>query len=167
VTIDEIIEFVDALGGVLILRPAPGDGSPEISWGDVFFYYAPDGVVPRAQPFATIVTKDYPGDDDSRLDRPDAFRVNISAATSEFVTHIGREPRESATGDADPSTADPSTADPSTADTVIAHPVYGNLGWLAVVNPGERTDSLVRGLLRSAHDRARARYQRRAEHSPG
>jgi hypothetical protein len=36
-SIDEIIRFVDGLGGVLILRPAPGDGSPEISWGDTFF----------------------------------------------------------------------------------------------------------------------------------
>ncbi len=59
-SIDEIIAFVDAMEGVLILKPQPGDGSPEISWGDVFFYYAPDGVVPKSQPFATIVTKDYP-----------------------------------------------------------------------------------------------------------
>src|SRR6476469_5279599 len=85
VTIDEIIECVDAMGGVLILRPGPGDGSPEISWGDVFFYYAPDGVVPRTQPFATIVTKDYPGDDRSRLDRPDAFRVTVFAGTEAFT----------------------------------------------------------------------------------
>ena len=116
-----------------------------------------DVVVPKGQPFATIVTKDYPGDDRSRLDRPDAFRVNVSAATSEFVDHIGREPREPATHD----------LDPSTPDMVIAHPVYGDLGWLAVVNPGERTEPVLRDLLRSAHDRARARYQRRAEHRPG
>ena len=56
-TIDDIITQVTGLGGVLTLRPEAGDGSPEISWGDVFFYYAPDGVVPRTQPFATIVTK--------------------------------------------------------------------------------------------------------------
>ncbi|MFD0350988.1 hypothetical protein ACFQ0M_43045 [Kitasatospora aburaviensis] len=30
---DEIISFVDGLDGVLTLRPAPGDGTPEISWG--------------------------------------------------------------------------------------------------------------------------------------
>jgi len=59
-TIDDIIDQVAALDGVLVLRPQPGDGSPQISWGDVFFYYAPTGEVPRTQPFATIVTKDYP-----------------------------------------------------------------------------------------------------------
>ncbi|WP_406376251.1 DUF6194 family protein [Streptomyces sp. NBC_00647] len=44
--------------GVLAIRPGPDDGSPEISRGDTFFFYSPDGVVPRtAQPFPTIVTK--------------------------------------------------------------------------------------------------------------
>ncbi|MGC5010483.1 DUF6194 family protein [Streptosporangium sp. DT93] len=153
-SIDEIIAFLGDLEGVLTLRPAPGDGSPEISWGDAFFYHAPDGRVPeRGQPFATIVTKDYPGDERSRLDRPGAFRVNVSAGTDAFAERTGRRPRD----------PEPDGTDPSVTDTVIAHPVYGALGWLAVVNPGPRTDPVVRELLRAAHDLARARYRRRAE----
>jgi hypothetical protein len=153
-TMDEIISFVANLDGVLTLASAPGDGSPEISWGDTFFYYAPDGTVPKTtQPFATIVTKNYPGDDASRLDRPGAFRVNIAAGKDAFIRWTGRAPREPATTD----------VDPSTLDTVIAHPVYGTLGWLAVVNPDSRTGTTTRELLRMAHDLARARYERRAE----
>ncbi|WP_253799790.1 DUF6194 family protein [Kitasatospora paracochleata] len=148
-TMDEIISFVDGLGGVLTLRPAPGDGSPEISWGDAFFYFAPDGAAPAsAQPFATLVTKDYPGDEASRLDRPDAFRVNVAAGKGEFARWTGHGP-----------------LDPGAEDAVIAHPVYGALGWLAVVNPGPRTDTAVRELLRTAHRLARARHERRA--APG
>ena len=124
----------------MTLKPGPGDGSPEISWGDLFFYYAPDGVVPRTQPFATVVTKDYPGDEGSRLSRPDAFRLNIAAGKQAFVRHTGHEPRE-------PTADEP---DPSEDDTVFAHPVYGSLGWLAVVNPGARTDGTVRELSRAA-----------------
>ena len=154
---DEVIEFIEGLGGVLTLRPRPGDGSPEISWGDAFCYYAPDGVVPRTQPFATIVTKDYPGDEGSRLDRPGAFRVNLAAGTEKFRRWTGRAPR-------DPGTSD---VDPSTSDVVIPHPVYGTLGWLAVVDPGPRTEEVLRDLLRRAHSRARARYERRAEAAPG
>jgi len=45
---------------VLVLRPTAGDDFPEIAWGDVFFYFSPDGQVPPGQPFATVVTKDYP-----------------------------------------------------------------------------------------------------------
>jgi len=148
---DEIISFVADLDGVLAVRPGPHDGSPEISWGDTYFFYAPDGAVPPAtQPFATIVTKDYPGDESARLDRPEAFRVNIAAGKESFRHWTGHAPREPAPHDA-----------PGAADVVQAHPVYGSLGWLAVVNPGRRTDTALRELLRSAHHLARARAERR------
>jgi hypothetical protein len=156
VTVDEIISFVESLGGVLTLRPVPGDGSPEIAWGDTFFYYSPDGVVPTAtQPFATIVTKNYPGDEESGLDRPDTYRVNISAGKEAFIRWTGHSPREPATTD----------VDPRAADAVFAHPVYGTLGWLAVLNPGPRTGEVTRELLRHAHHLARTRYERREARS--
>lgn len=151
-TIDEIVLYVEALGGVLAQKPQPGDGSPEISWGDVFFYYAPDGVVPRAQPFATIVTKDYPDDAGSRLDREGAFRVNVSAGAEAFAAWTAEVPGP------DGVAHEAGSVD----DVVIAHPVYGSLGWLAVVKPGPATDAAVRELLREAHRRARARHERRS-----
>lgn len=155
--IDDITEHLVGLGGVLTLQPQPGDGSPQISWGDTFFYYAPDGVIPTGQPFATIVTKDYPDDNRSRLDRPDAFRLNIAASTATFHHLLGRDPREPAPDDTD------DTGDLSVADVLIPHPVYGHLGWLAVVNPDRRTSSTVNELLDAAHHAAQVRYTRRNE----
>ncbi|MFR9766932.1 DUF6194 family protein [Nocardia sp. SC052] len=150
-TIDEIIGFVSTLDGVLTLSPGPGDGSPEISWGDTFFYYSPDGVIPKAtQPFATIVTKNYPADESSDLDRPDAFRVNIAAGKEAFTHWTGHTPRERSTPD-----------NPSATDTVIPHPVYASAAWLAVINPGPRTTAPTRTLLRTAYDLARSRHERR------
>lgn len=150
-TLDEIIGFVESLEGVHALRPGQGDGTPEISWGDVFFYYSPEGVVPmNTQPFATIVTKDYPGDEGSRLDRPEAFRVNIWAGKEGFTSWIGRAPRE-------PAVDEP---DSSSVDIVFAHPVYSSAGWLAVVNPGPRTAEPIREMLQAAYHRARSRYER-------
>ena len=151
--VDDIIEHVIGLGGVLVLRPGPGDGSPEISWGDVFFYYAPDGTVPKTQPFATIVTKDYPDDDLSRLNRSGAFRLNVAAGKSTFREVTGHDPHKPA--------AHP--LDPSTPDVLVPHPVYGHLGWLAVVDPAQRTSAAVISLLNAAHQAARVRYQRRAD----
>jgi hypothetical protein len=152
-TIDEIIRFVERLDGVLTVRPAPGDGSPQAAWGDTFFFYAPDGVTPaHTQPFATVVTKNYPGDEASRLERPGPFRDNVAAGTEAFVRRTGHAPRENAA----------TTADPGADDTVVAHPVYGSAGWLAVVNPGPRTAAVTRELLRTAHRRARARHDPRA-----
>ncbi|MFJ2178460.1 DUF6194 family protein [Streptomyces sp. NPDC087851] len=150
-TMEEIIDLVENLDGALAFRPEPGDGSPEISWGDTFFFYSPEGVMPEStQPFATIVTKNQPGDERSRLDRPDTFRVNIAAGKESFINWTGHAPREPAIDD-----------DPGVTDAVIAHPVYGSVGWLAVVNPGPRTAEAVPELLRKAHHLARSRYERR------
>lgn len=74
--------------------------------------------------------------------------MNISAGKEAFV----RWPREPATTE----------VDPSADDTLIAHPVYGTAGWLAVVNPGSRTETVPRELLRTAYHLARSRYERRA-----
>ncbi|WP_405165905.1 DUF6194 family protein [Nocardia sp. NBC_01499] len=153
-TIDEIIDFVSSLDGVLAISPTAGDPWPELSWGDSFFYYSPDGVVPtKTQPFATIVTKDYPDDQRSHLDRPDTFRVNIAAGKEAFIDRIGHSPKQTVTEE----------VDYSVTDTVIPHPIYGMGGWLAVVNPGTRTDAATRELLQTAYDRARSRYERHSE----
>jgi hypothetical protein len=161
-SMEEIVDFVDGLGGVLTQRARAGDGSPEIAWGDTFFYYSPEGVVPLAtQPFATIVTKDYPGDESSRLDRPGVFRVNLAAGKETFRSYIGRPPSEA---DAQADCAAPA---PDVLDAIFAHPVYGSLGWLAVNNPGPNTGADVRRLLQQAHELARARYLRRPPHLAG
>ena len=52
---------------------------------------------------------------------------------------------------------------PAEADVVLRHPVYGDVGWVAVINPGERTGSTVLDLIDLAHAHARARWDRRAE----
>lgn len=137
-TIDEISAYVESLGGVLTMRPMQGDGSPEVAWGDLFFYYAPDGVVPNGQPFATVVTKDYPGEPSSDLGAG-VFRVNLDT---------GRR-------------GQPETQDATRRDHVMPHPVYGHLGWVCVVQPGPDTNAEVQSLLRDAHDAAQRRWERR------
>lgn len=150
-SIDEVLALVGGWDGVLTLQPGPGDGTPETAWGDAFFYYAPDGQVPQTtQPFATIVTKDYPGDDLCDLDREGVFRVNVHAgraAVEEVAASTGVD------------------VDLAASDQLVVHPVYGPMGWLAAVDPGPSTSESLTALLRSAYDDARARYERRAARS--
>lgn len=141
-TIEEIVRQVESLDGVLTLRPGPGDGSPELAWGDLFFYYAPDGVLSPGQPFATIITKDYPDEPSSGLGNG-AFRVNIDARGSDRAATAAGAPTDQ--------------------DTVIPHPAYAELGWISVVQPGERTAATIGHLLTEAHDHARRRWNRRHE----
>ncbi|MET8468143.1 DUF6194 family protein [Streptomyces sp. NPDC006422] len=142
---EQIITTVRGFDGALVLAPGPGSDVPEIAWGDAFFYYAPDGEVPRTgQPYATIVTKNYPGDELSALETPGRFRVNIQA-DRDTCRRLTPEPPH----------------DHTAADTLLPHPVHGDQHWLCVVNPGPRTHDTVLRLLRAAHEAARGRYERR------
>lgn len=146
-SMEQILHEIRAFDGVLELAPAEGGPFPEIAWGDHFFYYAPDGRVPeREQPYATIVTKDHPGDRACDLDRPGRWRLNIHVGRSAFRELAGTEPGAGFTA----------------VDAVFPHPLYGAQGWIAIVDPGPRTHTLAVRLLRGAHDAARRRAARRA-----
>jgi hypothetical protein len=143
-SMEQIIATVRGFDGALVVVPGPGGDSPEIAWGDAFFYYAPDGRTPRStQPYGTIVTKNYPDDTACDLDPPGRWRVNVQVGRTALPELLGER------------------HDPATADVVLPHPVYGSLGWICVVNPGERTTGTVVRLLREAHEAARVRAARR------
>jgi erythromycin esterase-like protein len=124
-------------------------GAPEIAWGDRFFSVGTDGT----RPFATIVTKDYPGfDEDSRLDRPGVFRLNIELGREAFTREFGYQP--AAAG------AHRAAIDPARLDEVLPHPVYGAQGWACVLSPTAPRLGDIDRLLTSAHARALARHHR-------
>jgi hypothetical protein len=104
--------ITEALAGVEVLVGSEEAGTPEIAWGDTFFFYDPDHIGEEARrfPFATIVTKDY-GDFDnaSNLDRPGVYRLNVG---------VGRETLARLLGDA-------KEHDFSALDRLMPHPVYG------------------------------------------
>lgn len=149
----QIIAAVREFEGALVVAPGPGSGAPEIAWGDAFFYYAPGGRMPeRTQPYGTIVTKDYPDDTASELDRTHRWRVNIHVDRVTFRELTGEDPRGLML-----------PRDHAEADRVMPHPLYGALGWVAVVDPGESTTRLVLDALREAHKAARDRARRRGK----
>jgi len=136
------------------MTAGPDDGSPEPAWGDWFIYYAPDQRMPETgQPYATIVTKDHPGDEGSQLG-DGRWRINIHVGAETFRALTGEEPRPARVA-----------RDLSLADVVVPHPLYGTLAWVSVVMPGPRTSATVLGLLREAHIAAKARAERRGGHA--
>src|SRR4051812_33661390 len=127
-TVDEVVDFIRSLDGSFVLAPDANSEAPEIAWGDYFFYYAPDGQVPgNTQPYATIVTKNYPGDALSDLDPQGRWRLNIHVGRARFEELTGENPRTFGTRNF------------AEVDVFLPHPVYGRLGWIAVVNPAERS----------------------------
>ncbi|MBO0701849.1 MAG: erythromycin esterase [Candidatus Dormibacteraeota bacterium] len=142
-TVEELTSTALALPGVEVLHATEESGAPEVSWGDRFFYVGPD----RRMPFATIVEHDYPGwDEESRLDRPGVFRLNIGAGRDAFERVLGFPP--AAFGERRDG------VDFSRLDEFLPHPAYGPQGWLCILNPGGRRRQEIEGLLAVAHERA-------------
>ncbi|MUL82614.1 MULTISPECIES: DUF6194 family protein [unclassified Mycolicibacterium] len=150
-SLEQILEAVREFDGVLELAPTAGSEFPEIAWGDHFFYYAPDGKVPaREQPYATVVTKNYPDDTSCDLDTPGRRRLNIHVGRGHFIKLTGEDPR-----------SEPAAWDYSATDIVVPHPLYRRQGWVSIINPGEGTHRQALVLLRAAHDDAKRRFLRR------
>lgn len=150
-SMQQILDTVRNFDGVLELAPTEGSEFPEIAWGDHFFYYSPDGQIPqRTQPYATIVTKDYPDEAGANLTPPGRWRLNIHVGSAAFTELTGEAPKHAAL-----------PTDSSVADVLLAHPVYAAQGWIAIVNPAEHTTATAIALLREAHENARRRAIRR------
>jgi hypothetical protein len=144
-----LAERIAALPDVAVVVADESSGAPEGSWGDRFCFVGPD----RRRPFATIVEHDTPGyDEDSRLDRPGVYRLNIDIGRQHFEQEFGYPPSALADHRA--------TIDFSQIDTLLPHPVYGGQGWASVLTPGTGRLADIDRLLAHAHRRAAARRDR-------
>lgn len=151
-TMEQILAEVRSYVGVLELAPSRGSEHPAISWGDHFFYFAPDHIIPRnRQPYATIITKDYPDDTSSRLGAPERWRLNIHVGLQVFTELVGY-PAESIAK---------SVVDFSKTDVFLPHPLYGTHGWVSIVNPGASTTARALEALHQAHLADQRRVERR------
>jgi hypothetical protein len=140
----EITRYIsDTFSGIEVQVASREDGSPEIAWGDTFFFYDPGREIPaeRKFPFATIVTKDY-GEFDcaSNLNRPGVFRLNIGVSKQTFAALFGVAKAED--------------HDFTALDKLMPHPVYGKMHWVCVLNPSAATFEAIRPLLAEAYERA-------------
>jgi Family of unknown function (DUF6194) len=143
---DQIRRYVtDSFADVDVQVAEPGDGSPEIAWGDTFFIHHEDK---QRFPFATIVTKDYTGfDEQSDLDRPDVFRLNIGLSKLTFDRLFGAGGEHDFTA----------------LDVLMPHPVYGVNRFVCVLNPSDETFETIKPLLAEAYAIAERRAGRRSQ----
>jgi hypothetical protein len=149
---DAIIEYItQTFAGLDVLRPTDGPGA-----GDSFFYYDPERSMDPAHrlPFATIVVKDYGEyDNQSQLDRPGVYRLNIGVGRDAFRQLFGYVPGEE---------PPPGTQyDYAALDRLMPHPLYAPQAYVCVLNPGAATFEAVKPLLATAYQNDVTRYQRR------
>jgi Family of unknown function (DUF6194) len=153
-TEDDIIAFARSLPGVVATKASEASGAPEAAWGDSFIFYDPVGDPANQRfPFATLVTSDYAGfDESSNLNRPGVFRLNIAVGRSAFEELVGY-----------PTSKHPEHAaeyDYTALDSLLPHPVYASQAWVSILCPGARTGEQATALLADAHRLAAGRYER-------
>jgi Family of unknown function (DUF6194) len=152
-----IIQYIaETFDGVDIFKPEER-GGPALAAGDTFFMYDPERTsdAKHSFPFATIVTKDYEGDEASKLNRPSVFRLNIGVTKQTFESLFG-----SPTAASDTDEADPGNYDFAALDQLLPHPVYGRYFFVCVLNPTEQTFESLKPLLAEAYGISLSRHQR-------
>ena len=112
----------------------------------LFFFAPPEPgqASDHRRPFATLVTTD-DHDQDSDLNRPGVFRLNIGVSPAPFRSLF----------------AETVACDFTVLDTLMPHPVYAGANWVCVLNPSAATFETVKPLLDGAYTLARERLARR------
>ncbi|MDZ7600323.1 MAG: DUF6194 family protein [Hoeflea sp.] len=134
--------------------------NPVSAWGETAYFYNPGLVLKRGTYFATIKQKDGDNDRASGLDRDGVWRLNIGLGKKAFLAMFKHQPARPAKGG-----VIEGPWDFTEIDRITPHPVYGWMGWIAVLNPGEETFETCKPLIATAHQRAADGFGKRIRQS--
>lgn len=118
------------------------------SWGETALFYNPGGRFARGSYFATIKTRDGANDQASALGAG-RWRLNFGLSAADYASCFGpRPPRPGKGGIVE------GPWDFRDAGVLTPHPVYGWMGWAAIVKPDAAMLAALEPLLAAAHARA-------------
>lgn len=129
---------------------------PQETWGELTFFYNPEYVLPRGTYFCTLKSKDGENDKASQLDREDVYRLNFGLPPAAFIEHFGHKPSRPAKGQV----IEGDWNFPQ-LDQMTPHPIYGWMGWVAVLNPSATTFDRCKPLMKLAYTKAVKTFQKR------
>ena len=127
------------------------DVRPVLAWGEVSYFVNPEGRLKRGAYFATIKTADGENDRASNLHRDGVWRLNFGLPKGDFAALFGAPPKRPAKGQ-----AISGPWDFQAMNTLTPHPVYGWMGWVAVLCPDAAKLEELRPQLALAHGKAQA-----------
>jgi len=129
---------------------------PVNAWGEKSYFYNPNSRFSRGAYFCTLKEKDGDNDKASNLDRDGIWRLNFGLPKSEFQNLFGPPPKRPTKGD-----AIRGAWEFRTTDLLMPHPVYGWMGWVAVLNPSTDTFDACKPLMKQAYDKSVAGFEAR------
>ncbi len=130
------------------------------TWGETAIFINPGRVLPKGVYFATLKDHDGANDRASGLDRPAVFRLSFGVPCSEYVARFGpRPPRPGKGGVVE------GDWDFKDFEKLQPHPVYGWMGWVAILNPSRSSLDRLVPLLDASHLKARRSLSKRLQAS--
>ena len=126
------------------------------AWGEKSLFYNPRKRLPRGVYFATIKEKNGDNDKASSLDRNGIFRLNIGTTKHLFLERFGAPPPRPSKGG-----IIEGTWDFTALDTLMPHPIYGWMSWVAVLNPTPKTFEDINPLIEAAYIKAQKAFLKR------
>ena len=128
------------------------------SWGETSFFYNPHDRLPRGTYFCTLKEKDGDNDKGSNIDREGIYRFNFGLPEKQFTELFGEKPNRPAKGGI--------IKGPwkfTALNILMPHPIYGWMGWVAILNPTDESFSEIKPLLTLAYLKAVKGFERRTK----
>jgi hypothetical protein len=120
------------------------------------FFYNPNCSLPKGIYFATIKESDGPNDKASHLDREGVFRLSVGIGKHNYQNVFGAIPTRPLKGkiiDYD--------FDFSILDTLMPHPIYAWISWVAINNPKRENLETVKYLLDMSYQSVIAKFAKK------
>ena len=126
------------------------------AWGERSFFYNPNSLLPRGVYFCTLKEKDGDNDNASHINRDGVYRFNFGLPSNTFIEIFGTKPKRPQKGE-----IIDGSWDFTELNKLTPHPVYGWMGWVAILNPTQEALSELKPYLHRSYEKAQQSFKKR------
>jgi hypothetical protein len=146
-SVEDIVQQILALDTGLVF---------DSNWGERAIFFNPGRVLKKGVYIATFKERDGQNDRASNLNRGGLFRFNLGLTKATYFPLFGFPPARPASGQ----TID-TGHDFTAVDTLMPHPVYGWMSWVAIINPSGSSFERLKPLLVDSLEAAKSKFAKR------
>lgn len=130
--------------------------SPIDAWGERSFFYNPNSFLPRGVYFCTLKEKDGDNDKASNIGREGVYRFNFGLPSNTFIEMFGGKPKRPEKGK-----IIAGNWDFTETNKLMPHPVYGWMGWVAILSPTQKTFTELDPHIRLSYEKAKQNFKKK------